>query len=175
MTLMTVFKAKHEKLQVKVRAARGKLWREYRGILERHDKPRDGDADRLVELLGELSLTDQHVELHLVVLAELAEIQPLADAEEAARAEIVAADAEIEKQGYIRGTAQHVEEETEKLKAQALSKYTGSLEAKDKIARLAREFPGLLKGDDSLQPELPTGFAGRAGTRVNDARKRLGV
>lgn len=63
-TLLETFRGKLGKAEATEASKRADLFREYRTILCRQADPKDGDADRLVTLVGELGIDAADVEKH---------------------------------------------------------------------------------------------------------------
>ena len=146
MTLVDEYKGRAARAAADERRARAEAWATYRKLLE--DDPADGDAEQLSRLAKQLNLEPREVELHAVVLTEVARFSDLADSlpeyletAQAGTARAKELDGELERlleaiaeNGRQRDAAQlRVAEAQEALRA---------------IDVTAVEFPGLCGGDE---------------------------
>jgi hypothetical protein len=88
----------------------GDLWNEYRTILERHDRPKSADVDRLPELLNALGLKEGDVEKHIAALDEMKRLADVSADLPKAQTEYVAIDRQ-EREGAI-ALQKHIDAET---------------------------------------------------------------
>jgi len=160
-----------EKAAAKAAAARkskADLWAEERSILERQDSPKAADADRLHELVEQLSLDPREVEVHALAITEAATCRKAATEVERHDRTIAKADKEVERLGA----------QIDKLRA-ALTQAADGREQADQAASHARR---VAENVDRIEAQFPALFGldaepsgENASPTIQALRRKLGL
>jgi len=159
MAILDILKSATEKAQ----GDRRRLWKEYRGILDRDriGRAKKADGDRLPELMRELDLTPATVEVHVRTLAEYAERVEVANSGEAASRGMTRLNARADELRGVMGTARcELEETVQPAIDVEQGKYIQSQTAELRVNELEKLHPELLTGTVTVEAnEVPAGAA----------------
>jgi len=179
MALLEALKKRRAGVDTAAVDAKAKRWEEYREILERNERPRTKDADRLVDLVAELGIgDDRQVEMHVAVIQEHARLRADAEAGAKVAGRIERAEAAIEaaRTEYTPHRKRFVETVGKHEKTIAEARDAGELaqEVREKLEVLNSQFAELLTGKPA-----PPGSDSFRQRRVSDGlhatAQRLGI